>query len=386
MAEHSVIGPSALHRLLACPASHRLGKDKERKPSVYAAQGSVAHQIIEGELGTAMIDERPKVGDIITYEGFDIEVDQEMLDGVDQMVAFCEALSQDASREWVEQKVQLAPLWDGEPPEPIFGTVDYAAYVSATDTLYVVDFKYGRLPVHPEDNPQAYAYALGACYELNRFPAHVVIVIVQPRGQDDSAVKVSHITGLDLLMWAKETLKPGVEALFSDTAPFATGDHCRFCPAKINCPALYELAKKTSRTQFTNLPPDPIDFTDEELSEILDNIEVLAGWFEAVRAEASGRLENNKKVPGWKLVPKRAMRKYTDQKVVEQLLDHNSMVWDRKLKSPTQVEKVDPEQYETLVERGLIDKVSSGTTLAPDHDPREAVRGRSGRAVFGKLN
>ena len=383
MTQHSAIGPSALSRLLACPASHKLSVGKKRASSAYAAEGSVAHEIVEFELSDdQVLDESHSLGDVVSYEGHEITVDQDMIDGAHEMVAFCRILKEGADKVWTEKQVDLAPLWDGEPPEPIFGTVDFGAYTKATDTLYVVDFKYGRLPVSPNDNPQAYAYALGACYELGRFPAHVVLVIIQPRGQDGQTIKASHISGLDLKIWAEETLKPGVDALFGSAPVFSTGDHCRFCAAKINCPALYQQAKDISRTEFDALPPDPISLDDGELSKILDSVEDMTMWFDEIRAEASGRIEKGKTVPGWKLVPKRAIRKWDNIKVVEDFLQDNQELWDRKLKSPTQVEKVDPEVYQEAMERGYVSQQSSGTTLAPDHDPRTAVKGRSGREDF----
>ena len=383
MTQHSAIGPSALHRLLACPASHKLSVGKKRSSSAYAAEGSVAHEIVESELGDDnVIDESYALGDVVDYEGHQIAVDQDMIDGANEMVAFCKPLKEKADKVWVEKRVDIAPLWGGNPPEPIFGTTDFGAYIEDEDTLYVVDFKYGRLSVSPNDNPQAYAYALGTCYELGRFPTHVVLVIIQPRGQDGQTVKASHITGLDLKIWAEETLKPGVDALFGQAPSFSTGDHCRFCAAKINCPALYQQAKDISRTEFDTLPPDPLTLDNNELSKILDSITVLQMWFEEVRAEASGRIEKNKSVPGWKLVPKRAMRKWDDASAVGSKLEKLEALWDRKLKSPTQVEKLDPEVYENLVETGHVVQQSSGTTLAPDHDPRTAVLGRSGKDDF----
>ena len=387
MTKHSAIGPSALHRLLNCPASHKLSRGVERKSSSYAAEGSVAHNIVEQELDPdAMLDERPTVGTVVTYEGHDITVDQDMLDGVDQMVAFCQPLMEGAEKVWVEQRVDMGELWNGNPPEPIFGTVDFGAYIRPSDTLYVVDFKYGINPVSPHDNPQAYAYALGACYELGFFPATVVIVIVQPRDIQTTPVKTVAITGLDLQIWADTVLKPGVDALFSQTAPFATGEHCRFCPVKINCPALYEQAKKISRTEFDRLPPDPIHLDDAELAEILDAVDVLRKWFDAVQAEASGRLDHGRDVPGYKLVPKRAIRKWTDEAQVSDMIDDpDGDYWTTKLKSPTQIQKLNPEIYDQLVEEGMVHKTSSGTTLVADHDPREAVIKKRAKDEFTAL-
>lgn len=385
--QHSAIGPSALGRLLACPASHKASKGVVRASSSYASEGSVAHEIVELDLKDEgdVLDERPALGDKITYEGNVIHVDQDMLDGVDQMVSFCQPLKKAAATYWVEKRVHLKELWDGNPPEPIYGTVDFGAYIEDAKTLYVVDFKYGRLPVSPVDNPQAYAYALGAVYELGFFPEHIIIVIIQPRGQDGEPVKVDQISGLDLLIWAKEVLKPGVDALFKQAAPYATGDHCRFCAVKSSCPALRELAKRTSRVEFGELPPDPITMSEAELGKVMDHVQVLNMWFEAIRAETSGRIEKGKVVPNWKLVPKRGMRKWTDVKETFNILADVDEAWERKLKTPTQVEKANKEVYDQLFADGHINSQSSGSTLAPQIDPRVAVKAKSAKDEFGLI-
>jgi Protein of unknown function (DUF2800) len=379
---HSAIGPSALGRLLACPGSHRLSRNKPPgASSSYAAQGTVAHALIEGRLaGTAVLE--PDIGDVILEEGFEITVDEDMLEGVEQMVLFCEKLKERATEVWVEARVDLAPLWSPEPPpEAIFGTADFGAYHPDTDTLYVVDYKHGRLSVSAE-TPQTRAYGLGMVYELGFFPTNVVLVIIQPRGQDRDLVKISAMTGLDLWMWALEVLKPGVDALFGSAPVLATGDHCRFCPAKIDCPALHELAKQTARTDFSHIPPDPMTFTPDELAKVLNNAEVIAQWIDAVRAEASGRIEKGVKIPNWKLVPKRAMRRWADPKTVEEYLQGTPQAFQSKLRSPTQIEKLDKDAYEDLVEKGFVDASSSGTTLVPDMDPRAAIQNLSGRDEF----
>lgn len=386
MTQHSRIGPSALGRLLACPGSHKLSATKPPgASSSYAAEGTVAHSIIEERLtGTAVLDLSP--GDVITEEGHEVTIDEDLLDGVDQMVRFCEELKEGATKLWIEARVDLAPLWGEDPaPEPFFGTVDFGAYHPATDTLYVVDFKYGRLSVSPE-TPQTRAYALGAVFELGFYPATVVLVIIQPRGQDNQAVKISALTGLDLLMWARETLKPGIEALYGQAPPLVSGDHCRFCPAKIDCPALYALAKEAAKTDFSHIPPDPMTFTDAELAHVLNNAEVIAQWIEAVRAEVSGRIEKGAKVPNWKLVPKRGVRRWSDPKAVESILAAEDWAFAKKLLSPTQIEKAGKDHYDDLVERGFVDKSSSGTTLVPDLDPRVAVAGIAGRDEFSVVD
>ena len=386
MAEHSVIGPSALHRLLNCPASHRLSANKPPgKSSGAAAQGTVAHELVENALSDTAVIEIPAVGTVVEEEGHSILVDQDMIDGVDQMLTFCEPLKVGADTFWVESRLDLGKLWDGSPPEPIFGTVDFGALHRDTSTLYVVDFKYGRMPVTPHDNPQALAYSLGACYDLGEFPTHVVNVIIQPRGMDGSpTVKVAQLSGLDLQIWAEETLKPGIDRLFDPAAPLSPGDWCTFCPAKIDCPALYEIAKQKSRAEFGQLPQSPIDFSEDQLGDVLDWLATIEMWVREVRAEASGRIEKGANVSGWKLVPKKAIRKWARANELSDVLPEDRF-WDRKVKSPTQVEKVDKRIYDELAEAGFVDRTSSGSTLAPDHDPREAVATKSAKDEFGEL-
>lgn len=388
MNQHSKIGPSALHRLLACPGSHKLAQTKPHGgSSSYAAQGTVAHTIIEAQLSDDVIQSPAfDVGDVIVEEGHQIVVDEEMLEGVREMVAFCEPLKTNATQHWIEARVDLAPLWDGDPPEPIFGTTDFGAFHAETDTLYVVDFKYGRLSVSPHDNPQAFAYTLGLVFELGHVPANVVVVIIQPRGQDGQTVKMVALSGLDLMIWADTVLKPGVNALFDPNPGLRPGDHCRFCPAKIDCPALYELAQKAARTDFSTLPADPMTFTNDELAHVLNNAEAISLWIDAVRAEASGRIEKGQKLPNWKLVPKRAVRRWADEVFVAEVLEDTPDAWAApKLKSPTQVEKVDPDAYRRLESVGMVDKSSSGTTLVPDLDPRIAVTNKSAKEEFSAI-
>ena len=125
--------------------------------------------------------------------------------------------------------------------------------------------------------------------------------------------------------------------------------------------------------------------SEAELGKVMDHVQVLNMWFDAIRAETSGRIEKGKVVPNWKLVPKRGMRKWTDVKDAEDLLADVDEAWERKLKTPTQVEKVNKEVYDQLLEEGQINSQSSGSTLAPQIDPRVAVKAKSAKDEFGLI-
>ena len=375
---HADIGPSALHRLLACPGSHKLSKSRPKGgTSVYAAEGTVAHGIAEDALLNDK-DPRASLGDELEADGYTFTVDEEMIEGVELYVDHCRSVGAGATWTRVEQTVNLGGLWSpNDPPEPIFGTADFIAFDTTRNHMTICDFKYGRGDVDPEDNPQAMAYALGAVLTFAVLPREVDIYIVQPRGKENPGVKHWRTTGLDLMTWGTEVLKPGVQKLMEPSAPLVPGTHCKFCPGLAVCPALRKLAGETAREQFAPTPPSPTSLGDEELAQIMDRAEIIKPWLEAVQAEVSARIDRGGSVPGWKLVPKRAVRKWADAKIVERWVEEQMedvTVFKRALETPTQVEKKDPGLYKRMVDEGLVDATSSGTTLVRDTDPRQALQ------------
>jgi hypothetical protein len=90
-------------------------------------------------------------------------------------------------------------------------------------------------------------------------------------------------------------------------------------------------------------------------------------------------LEDGGEVPGWKLVQKRASRKWSDEEAVEKKLKALKIsLMDAKerptLKSPAQIEKLckaEGKDFTKLAD--LVVSESSGTTLAPASDKRPAV-------------
>jgi hypothetical protein len=104
---------------------------------------------------------------------------------------------------------------------------------------------------------------------------------------------------------------------------------------------------------------------------------MLSDWIGKVQSEAMHRIDDGQEIPGWKLVAKRAIRKWTDdKKMIEKLVAEGCDPQDlvtMKPKSPAAIEKLlksTPEKFDTV--KGLIDATSSGNTLAHDNDLREA--------------
>jgi hypothetical protein len=93
---------------------------------------------------------------------------------------------------------------------------------------------------------------------------------------------------------------------------------------------------------------------------------------EALRAHAHAMAEQGQPPTGWKLVPKRAIRKWVDeQDAVKELQLTNPNTQLRELlvpptlKSPAQIEKL-----KLIMPDGLTVAQSTGTTLARATDPR----------------
>ncbi len=402
---HAVLSASGSHIWLNCTKSGELSMAPDapqRRGSVYAAEGTAAHALAETCLREGT-DASLYIG--LEFEGF--KVDEAMADAVQVYVDHCRALTVGAQY-WIEQSITLEALWTNEGktcPTPLFGTSDFMALhmeglkASTADTLHVVDYKHGvGVPVEAVGNTQFMYYGLGGVLHLLSqnmpLPRFVTMTVVQPRAPHSAGgVRSWTIPVLDLFVWAETVLMPAVLSVIVADTKFTTGEHCRWCPHAAQCPALRDKAFEVARTQFDDVssqPPDPNLIPLDELGSILQHAELIAGWLSQVRAVVSEAIEKGHKIRGWKLVPKRATRKWSDETQASATLSALSMDAEGDffttptLKSPAQVEQVLKRRKTNLAATGLDQFVvaeSSGTTLAPDTDDRPALA-TGARAVF----
>lgn len=386
MSDHARLGASSASIWMTCRAAPAMWGDRERKGSVYTAEGSVAHLLAHSEL---VGDTSVVVGQTVDYDGFQIEVTREMLDAVLVYVEEVERLAgMDPEFHMLETKVHLDELWNGAPtPEPIFGTADAAFVVG--DTLYVRDLKYGKgVPVEVIDNPQLLFYGLGALFamptEVRKAVKWVDTGIVQPRCHHaDGPVRSVKIAVDDLMLWG-QTLKEAVDEIADPAAnpALVPGKHCRFCVAAGACPALANRAQALAKTSFkAAAPKTPSTLSNAELAEALDFSDVISDWINKLRAEAMGRITDGQTIPGWKTVPKRAIRQWRDpEEALKTLVDQGvapNRIAELKVKTVAATErelKNQPDVFDTV--RPLIVAESSGFNLARLDDDRPAVSPR----------
>lgn len=377
--KHALLSASGSSRWINCPPSAKLEEQYgEKGTSVYAAEGTLAHEISELYLRHDVL----RTVDDNTFE-YELEklmanelFDEEMLDYVPVYTGYCTdeliAAKQDnlfATME-IEQELDLTSYI----PES-FGTAD--CVIINDDLMEVIDLKYGKgIPVYATNNSQGMLYALGALmkydtlYDIER----VKITIVQPRINN---ISTWELTVADLIDWANNTLKPAAQAAFNGEGQLKAGDWCRFCAVRNQCRELYNQQLEIAKFEFS----EPALLTDEEIADVLKRTPKLVEWANSVCEYAQQRAINEKKVwPGYKLVEGVSRRKWIDdeEKVTNTIYARipemtEDQLFETKLKTITNVEKVVGKKKFAELLSDLTVKPQGKPTLVPDNDKRPAL-------------
>lgn len=375
MTEHSnKIGGSSAARAIACPGSIPLSAKVPRKTSEFAAVGTALHNCMEQLLENPDMEISSLLGTKQTVDGYEIEITQELIDNkitpalksFDHFLDDLESIGGGEADFAIEARVE----W-GVPLIGCFGTADVVG--RAGDTAFVLDWKFGDgVMVDAADNKQLMFYA-GAAAE-SKGTAHyfedvkrIWIAIVQPTDRADN-MAYAEVTFKELdvlrneLVQAIANSSKGLEAM-------KLGDHCRWCPAKPNCPLMH------------NAAADAVD-SGVNLAHLEEDLRLasdLESWITAVRKLAHETMDAGTDVPGWKLVAKRAMRKWKDVDALKKWARKHGSV--KKLFKETCVTPAAAAKIIDVPEEFII-KQSSGTTIAPESDKRPAVHSTAG---IGKI-
>ena len=378
MAAHSnIVGGSTAKRVIACPGSVKLVQQMPPRPSsTYADEGTLCHTIMEGVLAN---DLKPEdyLGDTfgsatVTQELIDTKIRPALaalgeIDPNFDMTYECEAV-----------------VGFGDALPGVFGSADLVGRIG--DTAIVLDWKFGDgVDVAVEENPQAMFYAAAAMRTPKvawafRGAKHIKCVIVQPTAA--TPIKIWTTTPDRIREFERQLFAAVKEALGPEPS-MQTGDHCRWCAAKPVCPLLTGAVDRAMKTSLQNIDA-------ARLGEMLEQAPLIEEYLASVRALAQQMLENGEPVPGFKLVQKRATRQWIDaDKAMAALaalgLEETELT-ETKLVSPAQAEKALKKRKIDLPDE-LVVAVSTGTTLAPEKDPRPPVLllGRQLAAALGKI-
>jgi len=382
--------PSSIARVIACPPSAVLPGDDTA--SQWANEGTAAHTLIEMcyrlELSPAdfcgqLIDVYDDDG--VTVEQFKVTV--EMVEAVDVFIA----RSAEVEKFYSRIDYEIPKKENGNRPASFdaltevklksvllssldfSGTIDrlFVSYEPKRKTAHILDYKHGAgVKVDTEDNAQLISYAL-LVFENFETVKTVAVEIIQPRiasnDNDSNFVSVTrgeamefagHISAAADL--AKEFEREPDDSLFNPSSVA-----CRWCPAKINCPAIGAQVGGLVKIGDTLATLD-----SSTLGRLLDlGPSILADAKEIAQA----RLLAGQSVAGWKMVTAATKRKLNAdaEEILKKKRIRKSVSHTSKLKSPAQLEKAG-------VDKSLVASISfkptGGLTLVPMSDKREPVK------------
>lgn len=363
--KHSPLGASGAHRWLNCPGSVELSKkapEDALATSEPAAQGTAAHLI-----GSMCLEQDKDtweyIGTIIEVEMYSFTVDEDMANAVQVYVDYVrETLAKykdQGAYLLIEQEVSSVLDPDA------WGTAD--AIIVVPDVLIIdIDYKHGRGVVCEPDSEQLMEYGYLVWEGLNTGHCAVHQVIVQPRIPHRKGVIRTFETTTEFLeKWFINTVLTGMQATREDEPLLNVGDWCRFCAAKSICPALKGEVVELN----TDLTAEHL--SDEELTLILKKAASIRKYLEQVEKMAFDRLMDGRIVQGYKLVAKKANRKWNDEVEAKLKRKFGKKAYSvPKLKSPAQIEN--------LVGGKKFAKANAfspktGFTMAPEGDKRKAV-------------
>jgi len=384
--DHARLAPSASERWSQCSASVAVCGNTKDEGSVFANEGSTAHDYAEAVLSGK-----------ITIE----EVPQDFRPHIRYYVDFCNSLIAPGAEVLVESKV---PLFYS-PNET--GTTDFAVILE--DQIDVVDLKYGAgVLVDAVNNPQLAIYGLSLVRDLQATglydfgPATTVnIRIVQPRHHADDPIRLWAISLADLeefcrpLEYVAVQIKEGMRRInawkeknkgepdLNEVAPalkFAPSiEACRWCPVKSKCSARAEwltscvsTADASGLDSLVALPEITKDekkadavvrvtkagFVDDEtLVAIFEKAKSIRQWLDDVEDYLADQALSGAPVPGTKLVMGReGNRAWANEDAADNFLRGQRLKeaerYNFKLKSPTQIEEL------------LAEKLASSTRTA----------------------
>ena len=390
--KHALLSASSAHRWLNCTAAPHFEAQLPDGTSEYAEEGTLAHSVCE-------LYAR-KYFTPMTTRKFNAELKKltakpyyspEMLSTAEVYIEYLKQKAMSYTEmPYVTQEIRV-DFSDYVPDG--FGTCD--CVMIGGDTLHITDYKHGKgVAVSAIDNPQMRLYALGA---LKMFAPvfggaikNVSMGICQPRLSEEASEEA--LTVEELLAWG-ESIKPIAQEAFNGPGKFFPGDHCRFCKGKAQCRARADL--HTAFSDFKDIAiagkvdPDtknlsnearevlglPPMLSDAEVGDLLIEAESLVQWYKDLQDYATAALLNGQEIPGWKLVAGRSNRTFTDTdeafKAVIALGYDEEMLYDRKPKTLTEVEKLLGKKKFAESMTSFVAKPQGKPTLAPMSDKRE---------------
>lgn len=377
---HSVMGPSSLPRIMACPASaFESLKVTVPRESSYARRGTFHHDTTEHfwnkpDSAIESLVDVPVATWNTEFKDQEPITDEEcgwLLDCRDYLRDIIADLHGNPEPT-LEQRVSLVS-W-GIPE--VWGTCDVS--VGAREVIHIIDWKFGSgVAVYPDNNPQTRSYAAGDIGYPNNIVKEINIHIVQP---PLNIFESETLTYEDMKGWVFDELQPAINLARENDAPYVPGEkQCRWCPAAMTCKARRDQADVDASeifSQFLNTSIEKIDIHD--LVEFYHKSGAIVKYREQIAKYLMEQLNAGEPVPEMKLVSGRSNRAWKDVddafhylKNVYKLTDDD--LYTKKPISPAQAEKKARKAKKDDDFQDLVKKPPGKPQLVGEDDPREAL-------------
>ena len=390
---HALLSASSSKQWLHCTPSARLQEQFPNESSVYAAEGTFAHEVCEYKVRKYLKErvKRPQSEEYYTEEIDQItDVYAEFVIGIIEEMKRngCEPLVM------VEEKVNyshIAPSGFGTADMLIIGKDE-----NGKGVLHIADFKTGQgVFVDADHNSQMMLYALGglAAYGYIYDIEIVRMSIIQPRLENISTFEC---TRSELEDWS-ESIRETAKLAYEGKGEQTPGEWCRFCRAKPVCKACKDEALSLCREEFLDLDEGALsEETNEssevdgsepvfknpglvpisELAQLLPTLNRINSWIESVFAFISSEAINHGvPIPGYKVVVGRSKRVFTDTKAVVETAVANGYtdLYKQQLITLTEFEKMMGKKKFAELLGKYVTKPPGKLSLVPESDPRESV-------------
>lgn len=351
--KHYKYGGSTAKRTLACPAWIRLADQapKLERSNAAAERGTAMHELME----RALIN-NVSVVDLVTpahgFDDFDLE----------HLIAAQKAVSMIFEQYQITDYVVEPTM---EMNSEVGGSTDLIA--AGDEYCVVIDYKFGRGVVPVEKNAQLAFYHMMASFSHEtqdlvrgrKFVGAIIQPAVRytPSTYEYSEEEIQNFRR-DLVTAVERSKDPKMEPL--------AGDHCQYCPALPYCPT-----KRIQIAAALRMSPKQA----ASLAEAMDLVAPLQAFISSVESEVLTALNTGCDVPGYKLVAKRVLRKWSNAfDALNALkgagLPEADIMHPAELKTPAQIDKVLKKAKIELDVASLLDASEPGVTVAPENDPR----------------
>lgn len=308
--DHAILSPSSAKRWINCTPSALLAEAEGSKTSVYAEEGTLAHEIAEyaltrylnGTYDPIMVESLPVQEEHLRNPLFSIDMANYIRDYCEYVIGeYYEMAKTDGScMMFLERKVDIT---DFAPDS--FGSVDVT--LVSDKTIHIIDLKYGvGVRVSANMNEQMMLYALGALKAAeSQNITDIRMTIAQVRLDHYDTFGMSKD---ELLDWAEKVLKPAAKAAIQGKGKQVIGSWCGFCPVKAQC-----RAQRDAILADFEEKPDPALLNDEEITDLIGKVDAYKSWIESVNKYVYDKAIQGHKWNGYKLVAGRSSRVITDE-------------------------------------------------------------------------